>query len=73
MGFLDRGFTMKAMVKKLAVDGWLAEDLRELAKAQKLTVPAYVRRAVVRQVIQDLRSHQAQPLQEKAVEAKVEV
>jgi len=60
-------------MKKLDVDRWLAEDIREVAKAQKLTVPAYIRRAVVRQVIRDLRSRQAQPLQEKAVEAKVEV
>ena len=71
MGFLDGGFTMKAMVKKLAVDGWLAEDIREAAKAQKLTVPAYIRRAVVRQLVQDLQSCRVQAVRQKSVGAKV--
>jgi len=70
MGFYGGGLKMKAM--KLDVERWLAEEVREAAKACKLTVPAYIRRAVVRQLLQDLQLQRLQSLERQAVEAKAE-
>jgi hypothetical protein len=44
----------RKQLKSLPLDGWLADEIRDLAAAEKLTVVAYVRRAVLRQVRSDV-------------------
>jgi len=64
---------VKTLVKQLNLDSWTVSEVSRLAQARKLRFSDYIRRAVIRQVLEDLRVEPAVSVGKGTVGVKVEV